>query len=312
MSLILIVDDQESDRSQLAAIARASGYDVAEAASGEEALQALQDLSPDTLILDVEMPGLDGFDVLEQVRQSTRTASLPVIMIGESASPKNKARARQLGVVDILPKPIEAAAIALRLKWALKSGSVIPALGWEDADPEAKKYSGLGEDFFVRKITTAANAAAASDYHGREGESVTEITPELGGQLETPDGNHSVLIPAGAVPDAVGLHLSPSAESPAPEAGTLRVRLGDRSLDLRISDRTGAGITGMGLGAPARIGIKPDEGVRAAPAGSPFLVAEVRGRGVVTSTGGLRQRPWPPAWHPCHSPSWPAPWRPSA
>ena len=270
MSLILIVDDQESDRSQLAAIAEAGGYDVAEAASGEQALEALQQRSPDALILDVEMPGLDGFDVLEQVRQSIDTASLPVIMIGDTVSPKNKARAEQLDVFDYLSKPIDATAVALRLKWALKSGSVIPALGWDLADSEAAKTRGI-EDLSLRKIMTASSATAAADYHGREGESVTEVTPELGGQLETPGGDHSVSIPGGAVPDAVGLHLKPSDESIPPEAGTLRVRLGDKSLDVRISDRTGAAITGMELGKPARIAIKLGDGVRAALLGSSTL-----------------------------------------
>ncbi len=258
MSLILIVDDRESDRSQLAAIAEAGGYDVAEAASGEQALKALQETSPDVLILDAEMPGVDGFDVLEQLRQSAGTASLPVIMIGDSVSPGDKARAQQLDVIDFLPKPVAVEAIALRLKWALKSGSSIPALGWDNADLEAQKQAGT-EDMSLRKILAAASATAAADYHGREGEYVTEVTPELGGMLETPDGDHSVAIPRGAVPDAVGLHLKPSVGSTVPEAGTLRLRLGSKSVDVRISDRTGTGITGMELGKPARIGIKLDE-----------------------------------------------------
>ncbi len=271
MTLILIVDDKESDRSQLAAVAEASGHDVAEAASGEQALQTLQELSPDALILDAEMPGLDGFSVLEQVRQSTGTVRLPVIMIGDSASQKNRARARELDVVDFLPKPVDVEALALRLRWALKSGSVIPALGWDNADAEAARKRALGDDLSLRKIMRAASATAAADYRGREGESVTEVTPELGGQLETPDGDHSVSIPGGAVPTAVGLHLKPSDKSVPPEAGTLRMRLGDKSLDVRLSDRTGTGITGMKLGKPARIGIKPDDGSGAGSPGSEML-----------------------------------------
>ena len=259
MTLILIVDDRESDRSELAAIAEAGGHDVAEAASGQEALQALNEISPAAIVLDVEMDGIDGLAVLEKIRQTPATAKLPIIMVSDSISDAIKVRAQQFDVIDVLPKPINADALLLRLTWAMKSGSLIPALGWENADAEAAKGKGIGDGMSLKKILNASSATAAADYHGREGEYVTEVTPELGGQLETPSGQHSVEIPRGAVPDKVGLHMKPVEDATPPDVGTMRVRLGDRTVDVRLSDKTGAGITGMELGQPARIAIMPGD-----------------------------------------------------
>jgi DNA-binding response OmpR family regulator len=97
---ILVVDDERAILKILSIKLRISGFDVVTAPGGSEALDLIKTESPDIILLDIIMPGIDGFEVL----QSLRTVSkLPVIVF--SARPENAAKALELGANDFLAKP---------------------------------------------------------------------------------------------------------------------------------------------------------------------------------------------------------------
>ena len=99
---ILIVDDDPRIVRFIRVKLTASGYQVFTAAGGEEALDVVRDSRPDIMILDIIMPGMDGFKVLQQVRGSS---SMPVIAL--SARSENGPKALSLGACDFIVKPFD-------------------------------------------------------------------------------------------------------------------------------------------------------------------------------------------------------------
>jgi len=105
MSRILIVDDSSPARSLCRAIVTLDGHSVAEAGSGEDALAALAGEHFDLMILDLVMPGIDGYQVLEQLRTMPARQETPVIAISDQGDEIDVIRSSELGVLDHLSKP---------------------------------------------------------------------------------------------------------------------------------------------------------------------------------------------------------------
>ncbi|MBM4259229.1 MAG: response regulator [Deltaproteobacteria bacterium] len=104
---ILCVDD---DRVTLRAIERSlltSGYMVVTADSGTRALQTLQSVKPDLILLDAMMPDLDGYEVCSRLRQNQEFNSIPVIFVTSLEQKEDKAKAFALGAADYITKPIQ-------------------------------------------------------------------------------------------------------------------------------------------------------------------------------------------------------------
>ncbi len=257
LGLILVIDDQAEVRDQLTQILESAEHEVLVAEDGRSGLEAAKNFSPDAVILDVNMSIMDGFEVLKQFRSGRATASLPVLMTTDRPDPKEKRRALEMSVVDYMVKPLDAADIELRVKWALKAGLTVPAVPWDQVGAELqKREDDLDSDSRSGRRRSAAAGAEDADFNAEPGESVRAITPEHGGTVEIEDGAMQVEVPAGAVPDTVGLHVKRGDHSARPEPGVMRMRVGKNAADVRLSDKTGAAISGLKLKKPARIGIK--------------------------------------------------------
>jgi CheY-like chemotaxis protein len=105
MSHILIVDDHSPQRSLIRAIVKLDGHQVSEAATGEEALACIAITPYDLLILDLVMPGVDGYQVLEQLRLMPGRDETPVIAMSSADEEVDLLRAAGLGAIDHLSKP---------------------------------------------------------------------------------------------------------------------------------------------------------------------------------------------------------------
>lgn len=103
---VLVVDDEPMARTLLRLMLVRAGFDVVEAEDGFDALDKLKDGSPDVMILDVMMPGIDGFSVCETVRAAPRTAELPIIMLSAKTDLESVNKGLQLGANKYLTKPI--------------------------------------------------------------------------------------------------------------------------------------------------------------------------------------------------------------
>lgn len=111
---VLVVDDQPANVRLMEAILLPRGYDVRTARSGEEALASIAEDPPDLVLLDIVMPGLDGYEVCQRIREQKDTAYLPVVMVTASGD-EQKVRALEAGADDFLTKPINQSELLARV-----------------------------------------------------------------------------------------------------------------------------------------------------------------------------------------------------
>jgi chemosensory pili system protein ChpA (sensor histidine kinase/response regulator) len=104
---VMVVDDSVTVRKVTSRLLERQGMDVIVAKDGIEAISLLQERRPDVMLLDIEMPRMDGFEVARQVRHDDRLADLPIIMISSRTGEKHQEHAAQLGVNSFLGKPFQ-------------------------------------------------------------------------------------------------------------------------------------------------------------------------------------------------------------
>src|SRR5215510_11672075 len=102
---VLCVDDDKIILTLFERLLANNGYAVVTAESGDQALQAIQHTRPDLILLDVTMPGMDGYEVCSRLQQNKDLAYIPVIFATAREEEKDRARAFALGAVDYLVKP---------------------------------------------------------------------------------------------------------------------------------------------------------------------------------------------------------------
>ncbi|MFO7703808.1 MAG: Hpt domain-containing protein [Halopseudomonas sp.] len=108
-TLVMVVDDSITVRKVTSRLLERHGMEVITAKDGIEAIARLQDVQPDIMLLDIEMPRMDGFEVATLVRHDQRLKDLPIIMITSRTGEKHRERARSIGVNDYLGKPYQEA-----------------------------------------------------------------------------------------------------------------------------------------------------------------------------------------------------------
>jgi len=119
---LLLVDDEENLRSMLEAALAHSGFDVHPAASGREALEAVRQVRPDLVVLDVMLPDLDGFDVVKRLRSGgDRT---PVLFLTARDATEDRVRGLTLGGDDYLVKPFSLEELVARITAVLRRAGV--------------------------------------------------------------------------------------------------------------------------------------------------------------------------------------------
>ena len=111
---VLVVDDQPANIRLLEAILSPRGYDVRPASSGAAALSVIEQEDVDLVLLDIVMPGLDGYEVCRRIRGRTDTAYLPVVMVTASGD-EQKIKALEAGADDFLTKPIDQSELLARV-----------------------------------------------------------------------------------------------------------------------------------------------------------------------------------------------------
>ncbi len=111
---ILVVDDEPANVRLMQAILTPRGYDLLTASSGEQALAMIAEAPPDLVLLDIVMPGLNGYDVCRRIREQTDTAYLPVVMVTASGD-EQKVMALEAGADDFLSKPVNQSELLARV-----------------------------------------------------------------------------------------------------------------------------------------------------------------------------------------------------
>lgn len=112
---ILIVDDMIANLEVLSETLAEAGYTVATAIDGERALKRVQSHPPDLILLDVQMPGISGFETCEQLKMNPTTAGIPVIFMTALADTESKVQGFALGAVDYITKPFQEQELLARI-----------------------------------------------------------------------------------------------------------------------------------------------------------------------------------------------------
>jgi len=112
---ILLVEDEDSLRRVMSDLLQREGYRVVEAADGVAALEQVDRHAPDVVLLDLNLPRLDGYEVLSQLRSRPATAALPVIVLTAKGDEDNEVRVLRQGADDFLTKPFRPRALSARL-----------------------------------------------------------------------------------------------------------------------------------------------------------------------------------------------------
>lgn len=119
--LVLIVDDDPSIRLLMRESLEAAGFRVEEAEAGEQALALLADSTPDLIMLDVILPGIDGFEVCALVRDIPGKANIPIVLVTGNNDLEYIQRAYDMGVTDFITKPITWGSIAYRVNFIIRA-----------------------------------------------------------------------------------------------------------------------------------------------------------------------------------------------
>ena len=169
---ILVVDDVPTNRILLRAKLSAAYYDVVDAEDGEQALEIVAKSAPDMILLDVMLPGIDGYEVCRRLKSDPKTAHIPVVMITALNSPEEKVHGLEAGADDFLAKPINDLALFARVKALIRMKIMIDELrlrsettrelGLVDTDAALRVHDHVQGSVLI----VAPDTALASDWHG--------------------------------------------------------------------------------------------------------------------------------------------------
>ena len=131
---VLVVDDDEKLLDLYEELLTSHGFRVVRAQNGKQALELVKSDLPDVILLDVIMPGFDGFEVCSRLQQDPRTAYIPVIFVTASRKHQDKARAFAVGAVDYLVKPFEERTLIEKIRFYCDTG-----IWWNELRPQKEK-----------------------------------------------------------------------------------------------------------------------------------------------------------------------------
>jgi DNA-binding response OmpR family regulator len=117
---VLIVDDQADICQMLTQVLEPDGYETETAISGKRALAAVREHVPDLILLDVSMPGMDGYEVASLLKADPKTASIPIIMVSALAGRGARVIGLDSGAEDFLTKPVDSAELSLKVRNLLR------------------------------------------------------------------------------------------------------------------------------------------------------------------------------------------------
>lgn len=106
MNTVLIVEDNEKNMKLARDILNAKGYETLEAATGEEGVRLAKERKPDLVLMDIQLPGINGIEALRQIRADALTAGIPVVALTASVTPTDRGAINAAGFDAFIGKPI--------------------------------------------------------------------------------------------------------------------------------------------------------------------------------------------------------------
>src|SRR5580704_13196217 len=191
---ILLVDDEPAPRAGLEILLRREGYEVLAAADGASALEHCVEFRPDLVLLDIVMPGLDGFEVCRRIKAAPETRLTPVVLITGLSAVSDRIQGINAGADDFLSKPIDFSELLARTRSLLR----------------LKQYTDELENAEVVLFSLALSIEARDPYTRGHCERLSEMSVMLGQKLGLPEEHITALRRAGIVHD-IGKVVVPDA-----------------------------------------------------------------------------------------------------
>lgn len=143
---ILVVDDEEHIQELLKFNLESNGYKVYCSGNGTDALKFVRSEKPDLVLLDVMLPGIDGYDVCKEIRRDNNISNLPIIMITAKSEELDKILGLELGADDYLTKPFSLRELLARVKAVLRRTTIMPI-------DKSYKFENIVVDFEKHEVT---------------------------------------------------------------------------------------------------------------------------------------------------------------
>lgn len=121
MATVLLVEDSPTDQHHYKSVLEKKGYQVETLDDGERCVERTRELKPDVILMDVVMPGVNGFEATRQLARDSETAGIPVIMVTTKDQETDKVWAMRQGARDYLCKPIDDASLVKSIQSVLKT-----------------------------------------------------------------------------------------------------------------------------------------------------------------------------------------------
>jgi putative two-component system response regulator len=198
---ILIVDDESGARAALEFLLRREGFEVRDAADGPSAIQECATFRPDLILLDIMMPGMDGFEVCRHIKATPETRLTPVVLITGLTATEDRIMGINSGADDFLSKPIDLNELLARTRSLLRM----------------KQYTDELENAEAVLFSLAHSIEARDPYTHGHCERLAEMSARMGERLGVPEEQIKALRRAGvvhdigkvAVPDSILLKPGP-------------------------------------------------------------------------------------------------------
>lgn len=147
---ILVVDDEEHIQELLKFNLESSGYRVFCCGNGTDALKFARSEKPDLVLLDVMLPGIDGYDVCKEIRKDNSISNIPIIMITAKSEELDKILGLELGADDYLTKPFSLRELLARVKAVLRRTTIMPI-------DKSYRFDNIVVDFEKHEVTKDGN-----------------------------------------------------------------------------------------------------------------------------------------------------------
>ena len=233
---ILVVDDVPANTRLLEAKLTAEYYQVASARDGFEAVAAARRWQPDLILLDVMMPGMDGFECCRQLKQDTATLHIPVVMVTALGDAAERVAGLEAGADDFLSKPVEYGTLMSRVRSLVRLKRLLDE--WR-ARGETVRALGLAEERMPPPSVAGALALVVDDWDD-EADTVQSILAQEGIQTTRARTQAEALDLSAAHPfDLMVLSLGISEEDPLQLASSLRAADATHDVPLLLLGDTG-------------------------------------------------------------------------
>ncbi len=228
---ILIIDDVPANTRLLEAKLSAEYYQVASGRDGFEALRLAHEWQPDLILLDVMMPGMDGFECCRQLKQSAATLHIPVVMVTALGEPSERLRGLEAGADDFLTKPVEYDTLMVRVRSLVRLKRLLDE--WR-ARGDTARALGLSSDE-VRVPSVAGARALVIDDWDPSAQAIQDALARDGIVSSRARSEAEVMMPSATSSlDLIVLSLAMSAEDPLKLTSSLRAADATRDVPMLL------------------------------------------------------------------------------